>query len=141
MGNNKRERGASLVEFAFILPFLLVLALGIVEFGFVLGQMNDVRHGTREGARLAASNAASATTMRGLVCSAMDQSSGQTVAFTDPAGGAVGDEAVITVSVPVQSVTGAGLITIFLPSSLSSTARARLEQPSTNWSSETGACP
>ena len=137
----KRERGASLVEFALILPFLLVLALGIVEFGFVLGQMNDVRYGAREGARLAASNAASAATMRGLVCNAMDQSSGQTVAFTDSAGGAVGDEAVITVSVPVQSVTGAGLINSLLPTTLSSTARARLEQPSTNWSSETGVCP
>jgi Flp pilus assembly protein TadG len=141
VGNNKRERGASLVEFAFVLPFLLILALGIVEFGFVLGQMNDVRYGAREGARLAASNAASAPTMRGLVCSAMDQSSGQTVTFTDSAGGAVGDEVVITVSTPVQSVTGAALISSLLPSSLSSTARARLEKPSTNWSTETGACP
>jgi Flp pilus assembly protein TadG len=141
VGNNKRERGASLVEFAFVLPFLLILALGIVEFGFVLGQMNDVRYGAREGARLAASNAASASTMRGLVCSAMDQSSGQTVTFTDSAGGAVGEEAVITVSTPVQSVTGAALISSLLPSSLSSTARARLEKPSTNWSTETGACP
>ena len=140
-GKKRREHGASLVEFALVLPFLLLLALGTIEFGFVLGQMNDVRHGTREAARLAASNAGSAATMRGIVCSAMDLTSGQTVTFADSAGGAIGEEVVLTVSVPVQSITGAGIISSLLPSSLSSTARARLEQPSTNWSSSSGVCP
>src|SRR5688572_29446019 len=98
----------------------------MIEFGFVLGQMNDVRHGTREAARLSASNAGSAPAMRAVVCGAMDLSGGQTVSFTDSAGGAVGDEVVLTVSVPVQSITGVGFITTLLPPSLSTTARARL---------------
>lgn len=139
--NAKNEKGASLVEFAFVLPFLALLAFGIVEFAFLLGQMNDVRYGAREAARLAASNAAPAPAMRGLVCSAMDLAGGQTVTFTDGATGDIGEEAVITVSVPVQSITGTGLISGFLPSTLSSTARTRLEEPSTNWSSESGVCP
>jgi hypothetical protein len=137
----KGETGASLVEFAIVLPFLLVLLLGIVEFGWVLGQMNDIRHGAREAARLAAVDTGSATLMRSLVCSSMDLGSGQTVTFTDSANGAVGEEAVVTVSLPVQSLTGASLITSLLPSSLTSTVRARLEQPSASWSTETGACP
>ena len=49
----RREGGAALVEFAMLLPFLLILVLGIVEFGFLLGQFNEVRHGAHEGARLA----------------------------------------------------------------------------------------
>ena len=137
----KAEQGASLVEFAFVLPFLLVLALGVIEFGWVLGQMNDIRYGAREAARLSAIDSGSASAMRTLVCNSMDLTSGQTVSFTDGATGSVGEEAVVTVSMPVQSITGAGLITALLPSSLSSTARTRLEQPSTNWSTETGACP
>jgi hypothetical protein len=71
----------------------------------------------------------------------MDLAGGQTVSFTDGATGDIGDEAVITVSVPVQSITGTGLISGFLPSTLSSTAKTRLEEPSTNWSSESGVCP
>ena len=138
---SNNERGASLVEFAFVLPFLALLAFGIIEFAFLLGQMSDVRYGAREAARLAASNAAPAATMRSLVCSAMDLPGGQTVTFTDGASGDIGEEAVITVSVPVQSITGTGLLSGFLPSTLSSTARTRLEEPSTNWSSESGVCP
>lgn len=137
----KGDRGASLVEFAIVLPFLLVLLLGIVEFGWALGQMNDIRHGAREAARLAAVDTGSATLMRTLVCSSMDLGSGQTVTFTDSANGAAGEEAVVTVSLPVQSLTGASLITSLLPSSLTSTVRTRLEQPSASWSTETGACP
>lgn len=137
----KGESGASLVEFAIVLPFLLVLLLGIVEFGWALGQMNDIRHGAREAARLAAVDTGSATSMRTLVCSSMDLGSGQTVTFTDSATGAAGEEAVVTVSLPVQSLTGAGLIASLLPSSLTSTVRTRLEQPSASWTTETGACP
>ena len=42
------ERGASLVEFAILAPLLIVLVLGIVEFGWLFSQNNDVRHGPRE---------------------------------------------------------------------------------------------
>jgi hypothetical protein len=49
-----REGGATLVEFAVVLPLLLVLVFGIIEFGWAFAQVNDVRHGAREAARLAA---------------------------------------------------------------------------------------
>lgn len=51
---DRSERGASLVEFALVAPLLIVLIFGIIEFGWVFAQVNDVRHGAREGARLAA---------------------------------------------------------------------------------------
>ena len=49
-----REGGAALVEFAVLAPLLLLLVLGIVEFGYTFGQYNGVRHAAREGARYAA---------------------------------------------------------------------------------------
>ena len=57
VGKRKRhgeERGATLVEFALIMPLLLILVLGVVEFGYLFAQFNEVRHAAREGARYAA---------------------------------------------------------------------------------------
>ena len=49
----RSERGAALVEFALILPFLLVLIGGIVDFAFLFQRYEVVTGAAREGARLA----------------------------------------------------------------------------------------
>jgi Flp pilus assembly protein TadG len=48
------ERGAELVEFALTLPLLLLLVLGIIEFGFVFQEFEVVTNAAREGARIGA---------------------------------------------------------------------------------------
>ncbi len=45
------ERGASLVEFAFVVPILFTLVFGIIDFGLVLSDTIGVRQGVREAAR------------------------------------------------------------------------------------------
>jgi hypothetical protein len=50
------ERGTAMVEFALILPILLVLALGIVDFGRAMNYWNDVNQIAADGARFAAVN-------------------------------------------------------------------------------------
>ena len=52
------EDGQSLVEMALVLPFLLLILLGIVQFGFVFSGYIAVTSAAREGARLAATGAA-----------------------------------------------------------------------------------
>ena len=47
------ERGADLVEFALVLPLLLVVFGGIVDFGFMFQRYLVVSNAAREGARLA----------------------------------------------------------------------------------------
>ena len=47
-----QEKGAQLVEFAFVLPFLLVFTVGIVDFGAGYKAYQNVTNATREGARL-----------------------------------------------------------------------------------------
>lgn|SRR4051794_12795312 len=48
------RRGAALVEFAIVVPLLLLLILGIMEFGVTMHDYIMVVHGAREGARKAA---------------------------------------------------------------------------------------
>lgn len=45
-------RGAELVEFAMILPILLVVVAGIIDFGFLFRNYEIVTNAAREGARM-----------------------------------------------------------------------------------------
>ena len=47
----RREAGQELVEFALILPLLLLLFLGIIEFGRAMLAYNTIANAAREGAR------------------------------------------------------------------------------------------
>jgi hypothetical protein len=49
----RSARGAALVEFALIVPFLLVVIGGIVDFAFLFQRYQVVTNAAREGARLA----------------------------------------------------------------------------------------
>ena len=51
MCTENREKGASAVEFALILPVLMVILFGIIEFGFILYDKAIVTNASREGAR------------------------------------------------------------------------------------------
>ena len=47
----KNDRGASAVEMAIVLPLLLILLFGIIEFGLVLYDKAVITNASREGAR------------------------------------------------------------------------------------------
>jgi len=46
------QAGQEVVEFALILPVLILLLLGIIEFGVLMYSYNSIAHATREGARV-----------------------------------------------------------------------------------------
>jgi Flp pilus assembly protein TadG len=48
----RQESGAELVELAVVLPLLLILIAGIVDFGFLLQSFEVVTNAAREGARV-----------------------------------------------------------------------------------------
>jgi Flp pilus assembly protein TadG len=48
------DRGAELIEFALVLPVLLLLLAGILDMGFLFKDWEVVTNAAREGARLAA---------------------------------------------------------------------------------------
>jgi Flp pilus assembly protein TadG len=52
--NSKKESGQTLVEFALVLPILLILIFGAIEFGRVFHATHVITSAAREGARVAA---------------------------------------------------------------------------------------
>lgn len=121
-----REGGASLVEFAFVAPFLVTLLFGVIDYGMVLSNTIGLRQGVREAGRQASvadygpagtcslTGAGSASAdMRKLMCltkARSDVSAGsmrvavrlQTAASTP----AVGDAVVLCSITPMSSLTG-----------------------------------
>jgi hypothetical protein len=128
------ERGASLVEFALVAPLLFVLLFGMIEFGWLFGQFNEVRHAAREGARYAAvsrpdldGGGAGNSDVVKAVCDSINLP-GATVLVSLSGGTDRLDYATLTVDADVGSLSGAPLITSFLPNNLSNSATFRLEQ-------------
>ena len=50
----KNESGQAMVEFAIVLPILLLLLCGIIDFGWLYFNQLTLNHAAREGARYAA---------------------------------------------------------------------------------------
>jgi len=49
----RSERGAELIEFALVLPVLLLITCGIFDFGFLFQRYEVLTNAAREGARMA----------------------------------------------------------------------------------------
>jgi Flp pilus assembly protein TadG len=136
----------ALVEFAFVAPILFVLIFGIMEFGWAFMQNLDVKHGAREGTRLAAVNstpnnseATQAEKLAREVCNRMDQYSSDKpqvsitvdrtlVAPTTTAD--IGDQVTVTITKPLDQLTGF-FGSVLTGKTLTSTVDSRLEQAAT----------
>lgn len=115
MRRKPRARGQALVEFALVLPVLLLLMLALFDFGRAIYAFNTVSNAAREGARLAivdqsqvggvyvaAQEAADQATALGL--DASDPSQIQ-VAFPDTFGTCIGCRARVTVTYQFTAIT------------------------------------
>ena len=105
MKQREGQRGQSLVEFALVLPILLILVFGIIDFSMGLRAYVTLTNATREGARFGAlGNSAGAyptdctgtnsTSVIGRVCTTMNGlslSGVQAVSVLYPAGKAPGN--------------------------------------------------
>lgn len=122
--------GATLVEFALVLPLLVLLLCGIIEVGWLFTQNLDVRHGASEAVRLAAVDEPLA-----LACTRIDVAAPEADIRFQRDGNEVGDEVRATVEAPARTLTG--ILDWAFPDTmrLEHTARMRLEQRQPSWSS------
>jgi len=146
----RSERGAALVEFALLAPLLIILVMGIIEFGWLFAQMNEIRHVAQEGARWGAvsrpdidGGGIGSSDLFDRACAAANLPSGTTVtvasSFEIPGQTQKEDTAAVTVTANVQSLSGLPLITAFLPTTLTNTATFRLEQDA-QWAAGSQSC-
>ena len=149
---DRKDRGANLVEFALLAPFLLLLIFGMIEFAWLFSQNLDARHGAREGARLIAVNypdgpnpstfatpALQTNAIVAEICNRMDVTTDALV--TLQSAGDVGDPATAKIDSPPDTLTG--FMDWAIPASLRlvSEVEIRVEQPA-GWANTTDQmCP
>ena len=140
----RREKGASLVEFAILAPFLILLLFGIIEFAWVFATNLDVKHGAREGARITAVNTPDTgnADLAAEICSRMELVGSNTltsITWASDATPAVGEGVTVTVSTPLTTLTGIMDWAFGGVPTLDSTVEIRIEQPP-DWSDGTQNC-
>jgi Flp pilus assembly protein TadG len=160
----RSERGQAMAELALVIPVLLLLVLGIVDFGRAVNYWNDTTHLANLGARFAAVGSTGST------CNGTDYSQSGTLAaylqceagIDSPelknGGGSTGIQNGVCVSVVPGSTVGApvtvtvsanynwlpvpmlGRVAQFAQTPISGTATMRLEQPPPSGIASTAGC-
>lgn len=100
------HRGQGLVEFALVIPLLILMFMGILDFGRAIFAFNSLSNGAREGMRLAVVNQ-SQTAIQDKVRSASSgiSASDVTTTFTPCSVPQIGCMASVTVSYPWLPIT------------------------------------
>jgi Flp pilus assembly protein TadG len=104
------DRGAAAVEFALLLPVLLLMVFGIIDFGRALNAQITLTQAAREGVRLAAVGQPVAAVVARTQAAATTLT-GVTVAVTScPAGAGLSATAVVKASYQFSFITPIGAI-------------------------------
>lgn len=123
----RNQKGASLIEFALIMPLLILLILGIVDAGWAFFQNLEVRHGAREASRLAAVDYGTEAQIIAETCVRMSNPGSIVNVNVSSTGTAIGDKVTVVVTRAHSSLTG--ILPFFDNLTLNSTVETRLEQP------------
>lgn len=124
------ERGQTLVEFALILPLLVLILMGVFDFGRAFYAYNNISGGAREGARYGVIHPTETAAIEGRVeahAVALDPT--ELTINVDPAGGQRGDPLTVTVTYDFYAITPLIGQIIGNPMTLRSSATMIIEQP------------
>lgn len=102
----REERGAAAVEFALVMPILLMLVMGIIDFGYMINRSSMITNAARDGAR-EASLQGDLAMIRQAAENSLQDVPGATISVTctKPAGGACASYDTDAVSGGVAQVT------------------------------------
>jgi hypothetical protein len=101
----ERERGQSLVEFAMIITVMMLLLLGMLEFGFLFDQHLTIEYSSREGARVGSALANGSST---IPCAQVDNNVVAAVQRVITSPGSRVDESQVT-SIRIYKSTASGV--------------------------------
>ncbi|MHB9145145.1 MAG: TadE/TadG family type IV pilus assembly protein [Symbiobacteriia bacterium] len=102
---SRDERGQSLVEFALVVPLLLLLVIGIMEFGRAYSANLALQNAAREGARLAITGATDANITQRVVSSAVGLDSTKLTVTVSPVTRVQGAYVTVTATYQFQYLT------------------------------------
>jgi hypothetical protein len=137
--NVRCDKGAELIEFALVLPLLLLVLFGILDFGIMFQRYETVTNAAREGARIAVLPGYAQADVEARVTqylTAAGLTATPTFAYTAPQAVDVGGACVtltgITIGYPHQFIVVGKIITLFggaafTSKTLTATARMRFE--------------
>ena len=91
------ERGAVALEFAYLAPILILLLIGIVQFGLAMWRISVIESAAREGARIAALGA-SDTEITDRVETAATGFHAEELSVSSSGCSSVGDDVTVTVT-------------------------------------------
>jgi Flp pilus assembly protein TadG len=100
----RAESGAVLVEFALVVPLLLTLLFGMLDFGFAMNYWTDETHLANEGARWAAVNRNPSTS--GQTLQTFIQQQADTSELRNGGSASVADPLRVCIYLPTNPVTG-----------------------------------
>ena len=132
------ESGAALVEFTLVLPLLLLLVLGALDFGKAYNYWIDETHLAHEGARFAAvdKNPGAGATLQQSIkqrANTPELEGALEVCVSYPNGATVGEPVEVRVSSTYNFMSFiAGELSIAPQKELTATSTMRLERPPTN---------
>lgn len=107
MRRDARDRGAAAVEMALVLPVLLLLVFGIIDFGRMLNAQITLTEAAREGARASVLGANPSAAVNAASTNLGTVGTTTTACPTNPA---AGDNATVTTTYTFQFVTPFGAI-------------------------------
>ncbi len=114
----RRDRGAAAVEFALVLPILIMLLLGVIEFGYAMFVQSTIAGAAREGARSLAITQSTSSAIQVAVSAAQPAVNISGEVTADSSGCSSTPSGLVTVSVAhTYSGIGGGL-SWFFPSGL-----------------------
>ena len=117
-GRTARDRGSVAVEFALVLPVLLLILFGVIDFGRALNAQIELTGAARDGARLAALGYSNAAVQARVVAAAPTLSGVTvTVAANCPPGAGPTADAQVDVSYQFSFITPIGAIAGFFGAS------------------------
>jgi Flp pilus assembly protein TadG len=108
--SDSRDRGSVAVEFALLLPVLLLLIFGIIDFGRAINDQITLTQAAREGARLASLGYSTSAVTTRAQSAAYPLSPVPTVTVTSacPTGAGTGVDAVVKLTYTFSFVTPVG---------------------------------
>ena len=100
------ERGAAAIEFALILPILVILVFGVIEFGRVFNAQISITNAAREGARYMAIHNSAPGARTAAANAAPSLTPALSVGSVDVGPCVLGSPVTVTVRYTVDFITG-----------------------------------